>query len=123
MIGLQTDLRAGADTEAALNQLDQRLHAALTPKLTPQDKRQTLNSMALLGTVEMSDAMWMQNLYGLAFSTGRRYQLELDGNELRAAIQRVTDADMQHLGRVYSLQKNAAPSLLSWKSRVMSDEF
>ena len=97
MIGLQTDLRADTDTRSALNQLDQRLHAALTSKLTPEDRQRTLNSMALLGTVEMQDAMWMQNLYGLAFSVGRRYQLELDGNELRAAIQRVTDADMQHL--------------------------
>ena len=97
MIGLQTGLRADTDTKSLLNELDQRLHAALTPKLTPEDKQRTLNSMALLGTVEMRDAMWMQNLYGLAFSVGRRYQLELDGNELRTAIQRVTDADMQHL--------------------------
>ena len=97
MIGLQTDLRADTDTKSALNELDQRLRTALTSKLTPEDKRRTLNSMALLGTVDMGDAMWMQNLYGLAFSVGRRYQLELDGNELRAAIQSVTDADMQHL--------------------------
>ena len=97
MIGLQTDLQADTDTKSILDQLDQRLHAALTPKLTPEDKMRTLNSMALLGTVEVGDAMWMQNLYGLAFSVGRRYQLELDGKELRAAIQRVTDADMQHL--------------------------
>ena len=97
MIGLQTDLRTDTDTKSALNELDQRLRTALTSKLTPEDKRRTLNSMALLGTVDMGDAMWMQNLYGLAFSVGRRYQLELDGNELRAAIQSVTDADMQHL--------------------------
>ena len=97
MIGLQTDLRADTDTKSILAQLDQRLHAALTPKVTPEDKLRTFNSMALLGTVEVGDAMWMQNLYGLAFSVGRRYQLELDGKELRAAIQRVTDADMQHL--------------------------
>ena len=70
---------------------------ALTPKLMPEDKQRTLNSMAMLDTVEMPDAMWMQNLYGLAFSTGRRYQLKLNGNELRDAIQHVTDADMQYL--------------------------
>ena len=97
IIGLQADLHDDTDTTSVLNELDQRLHAALTPKLTPEDKQRTLNSMALLGTVEMQDAMWMQNLYGLAFSVGRRYQLELDGNKLRAAIQDVTDADMQHL--------------------------
>ena len=36
-------------------------------------------------------------MYGLAFGLGRRYQLGLDGNKLRAAIQRVTDADVQRL--------------------------
>ena len=97
IIGLQADLQTDTDAKSVLNQLDQRLHAALTAKLTPEDKQRTLNSMALLGTAEMQDAMWMQNLYGLAFSVGRRYQLKFDGNELRAAIQRVTDADMQHL--------------------------
>ena len=97
MIGLQTDLQADTDTKSILDQLDQRLHAALAPNVTPEDKLRTLNSMALLGTVEVGDAMWMQNLYGLAFSAGRRYQLELDSKELRAAIQHVTDADMQHL--------------------------
>ena len=97
IIGLQTDLQADTDTKSVLNELDQRLHAALTPKVTPEDKQRTLNSMALLGTANMRDAMWLQNLYGLAFSVGRRYQLELDGNELRAAIQDVTDTDMQRL--------------------------
>ena len=106
MIGLQTDLRADTDTKSVLNELDQRLHAALTSKLTPEDKQRTLNSMALLGTVDMRDTMWIQNLYGLAFSVGRRYQLELDGNELRVAIQRVTDADMQHLATsIFSPEK------------------
>ena len=106
MIGLQTDLRADTDTKSVLNELDQRLHAALTSKLTPEDKQRALNSMALLGTVDMRDTMWIQNLYGLAFSVGRRYQLELDGNELRVAIQRVTDADMQHLATsIFSPEK------------------
>ena len=106
MIVLQTDLPVDADSESALKQLDQRLNAALTPQLTSQDKQRTLNSMAMLGTVDRPDAMWMQNLYGLAFSVGRRYQLKIDGNELRAAIQRVTDADMQHLAtRLFAPEK------------------
>ncbi len=103
---LQTDLLSEEGIESALDRLDQRLNMALTPKLMPEDKQQTLNSMAMLGTVEMPDAMWMQNLYGLAFSTGRRYQLKLNGSELRDAIQRVTDADMQYLAAsVFSPEK------------------
>ena len=96
-IVLQTALPAGKDAESVLRQLDQRLQAALTPKLKPQDELLAINSMAMLGTVDVPDAMWSQNLYGLAFSVGRRHQLKIDGNELRTAIQRVTDADMQRL--------------------------
>lgn len=103
---LQTDVQTEAEIESALDQLDQRLNTALTTKLTPADKQLTINSMAMLGTVDVPDAMWAQNLYGLAFSTGRRYQLKLNGVNLRDAIQRVADVDMQHLSAsVFSPEK------------------
>ena len=103
---LQTDVQTEADIESALDQLDQRLNTALTPKLTPADKQLTINSMAMMGTVDIPDAMWAQNPYGLAFSIGRRYQLKLNGGDLRDAIQRVTDIDMQHLvASVFSPEK------------------
>jgi zinc protease len=97
-IALQAALPDRKDAESVLNQLDQRLQEALTPKLNPQDKLLAINSMAMfLGTVDMPDAMWAQNLYGLSFSVGRRYQLKICGNELCATIQRTTDGDMQRL--------------------------
>ena len=97
-VGLQAPLPAGTDAQAVLKQLDQRLQAALKPKLKPQDKLRTINSMGVyLATAEVPDALWARNLYGLAFSVGRRHQLKIDGKKLREAIQRVTDADMQRL--------------------------
>ncbi len=115
-IVLQTALPAGKDAESVLNQLDQRLQAALTPKLKPQDKLLAINSMAML--LDVPDAMWSQNVYTLAFSVGRRYQLKIDGSELRAAIQRVTDADMQRLATsVFAPEKRntvIAMSLATW---------
>ncbi len=103
---LQTDVQTEADIESALDQLDQRLNTALTPKLTPADKQLTINSMAMMGTVDVPDSMWAQNPYGLAFSIGRRYQLKLNGADLRDAIQRVADADLQHLAAsVFSPEK------------------
>ena len=55
--------------------------------------------MTLLGTVDMPEAMWAQNLYGLAYSVGRRHQMKIDGRQLRSAIQSLTDADMQRLSK------------------------
>ncbi len=97
-IALQAAVPAGKDSEPVLKQLEQRLQAALTPKLKPLDKLRTINSMAMfLGTVEAPPAMWRQNPYGLAYSIGRRHQLKIDGKQLHAAIQRVTDADMRRV--------------------------
>lgn len=97
-IVLQAALSPGQDAEPVLKQLDQRLQAALTPKLEPHEKLTAINTLAfLLGTVDLPDALLRHNLYGLAFGLGRRHQLGLDGNELRAAIQGVTDADVQRL--------------------------
>ena len=105
---LQTELLSQNDAESMLTELDERLQAALTPKLTPQDKQQTINAMAMLDTTDIPDTMWSQNLYGLAFSVGRRYQLQINGKELRDAIQRVTDADLQLLSTsIFAPEKRA----------------
>ena len=105
---LQTELLSQNDAESMLTELDERLQAALTPKLTPQDKQQTINAMAMLDTADIPDTMWSQNLYGLAFSVGRRYQLQINGKELRDAIQRVTDADLQLLSTsIFAPEKRA----------------
>ena len=105
---LQTELTAEADVGAVLKELDQRLQVALTPKLTPQEKQQTINMLTLLGTVDIPDAQWGDNMYSLAFSIGRRHQLQINGKELRDAIEAVTDADIQNLAKtIFAPEKRA----------------
>ncbi|MDE0089316.1 MAG: pitrilysin family protein [Candidatus Poribacteria bacterium] len=96
---LQTELTSGENVDAVLKELDQRLQAALTSKLTPQEKQQTINMLALLGTVDIPDAQWGENMYSLAFSIGRQYQLQINGKEIRDAIQQVTGADIENLAK------------------------
>ena len=46
--------------------------------------------------------------YSLAFSIGRQHQLQISGKELRAAIQQVTDADIQNLAKtIFAPEKRA----------------
>ena len=95
-IALQVELSDEKDAETALSQLNQHLHTALTSKLTPQDKQQTINTIPMfLGKVDVPSFMWNQNLYGFAFIVGRQYQMQMDSNALFDAIQRVRDADIQ----------------------------
>lgn len=91
-IALQAELSDEKDTETVLRELNQHFHTALTSKLTPQDKQQTINTMARL-----LDKQWIFDLYAFAFIAGRQHQLQINTNELDAAIQRVTDADLQLL--------------------------
>ena len=84
--------------DSVLDELDERLQSALTAKVTRGDRQRTVNSMAmLLGTVDVPTTAWRQNVYGLAFSTGRRLQLGIDGVSLRRAIEETADADMRRL--------------------------
>ena len=71
IIVMQAELSEGERAESVLDGLDKRLQAALAAKVTKRDRQQTLNSMAMLGTVEVSDEAWRRNVYGLAFSTAR----------------------------------------------------
>ena len=90
---LQAEIPDGKDAETVLSELNQHLHTALTSKLTPQDKQQTLNTLAsLLGKLER-----ILDLYSFAFIVGRQYQLQIDDKALIDAVQRVTDADIQLL--------------------------
>ena len=105
---LQTELTSEEGVDSVLKELDQRLQAALTPKLTPEEKQQTINMLAFLGTVDIPDAQWGDNMYSLAFSIGRQYQLQINGKEIRDAIQQVTDADIQNLAKtIFAPEKRA----------------
>ena len=97
-IALQTELSDERDSEAALSELNQHLHTALTSKLTMQDQQQTINTIARsLGKVDVPSFMWAQNLYDFAFIVGRQYQMHIDSKALLDAVQRVTDSDLQLL--------------------------
>jgi zinc protease len=105
---LQTELTSEEDIDAVLKELDERLQTALIPKLTPQEKQQTINMLALLGTVDIPDAQWGENMYSLAFSIGRQHQLQINGKEIRAAIETVTDADIQNMAKtIFAPEKRA----------------
>ncbi len=90
---LQAELSDEEDSKTVLSELNQHLHTALTSKLTPQDKQQTLNIFSSL----FDKLEWILDLQSFAFTVGRQYQLQIDNQALIDAVQRVTDADIQLL--------------------------
>ena len=101
---LQAELSDEKDAETVLRELNQHLHTALTSKLTPQDKQQTINTFAnLFGKLE-----WILDLNSFAFIIGRQYQLQIDNKALIDAVQGVTDADIQLLATsIFAPEKQA----------------
>jgi predicted Zn-dependent peptidase len=101
---LQAELSDEKDAETVLRELNQHLHTALTSKLTPQDKQQTINTFAnLFGKLE-----WILDLNSFAFIVGRQYQLQIDNKALIDAVQGVTDADIQLLATsIFAPEKQA----------------
>lgn len=103
---LQKELTHEEDIDAVQKELDKRLQDALTPKLTKQDKQQTINFLAMyLDIADVPDFYLNQNIYGLAFAIGRRHQLKINGKKLHAAIENVTDADIQNLAKTIFAQE------------------
>ncbi|MCG9129071.1 insulinase family protein [Candidatus Poribacteria bacterium] len=97
---LQKELTPEDDIDVVQKELDKRLQDSLTPKLTQQDKQQTSNFVAMyLDIADVPEFYLTQNIYGVAFGIGRRHQLKINGKELRAAIENVTDADIQNLAK------------------------
>ena len=85
------------------------LEDALNQKLAPQESAGAVQSLAMLGTVDLPDAIWAQNVYGLAFGTGRQFQLGIDGKSLAKELAALTDADLQALAKdVFSAEKRSA---------------
>ncbi len=96
-IALQANIPDGGDPQVVVKDLEQRLQTALDAKVSAAEKRTALQSWFMLGTIDAPQAMWAQNVYGLAFGAGRQKQLEINGKELAKAIRAVTEADLKRL--------------------------
>jgi hypothetical protein len=78
--------------EQAVAGLRSFVEQATTASLQPFEKLATKNNFGIfLGLVDFPDMMFKQNLYGVAFSIGRREQLRLDSTALSKKLDGLTD--------------------------------
>ncbi len=67
------------------------------------------NLGVMLGVVDFPEMMFKQNLYGVAFSLGRREQLKLDAAMLRTRLDGLTDEDLREAARaIFAADRQAA---------------
>ncbi len=92
LFALCTETEAGAD--AAFAELQGFLDEALAAPLEDTDKRRARVAFWMLGTMDVPDRDVVQNAYGVALGLGRRHQLGLEPEALRAALDAVTAEDV-----------------------------
>jgi len=109
-LGVSTPVGAEETADEAVARLGAFVLAVTEADLGPSELLMTKNMFApLLGTADIPDSMLTQNLYGVAFSLGRRVQLGLDSEELTKAIQSVTRDDLRRAAQtIFAPDRRAA---------------
>jgi len=114
LFGLQGQVTTKPGRQEKLNALDQQFKQSLTAKITDADRAQA-GHLASMMFADSPDLMLARNLYGAAFGTARRFQLGIDPAKLKKAIAKVTDADLQRLGKTVFDKTNRATVVLEVK--------
>jgi len=109
LIAVSEPVAASETNDVVLAELRAFVDQAIGSSLQPFEKLATKKNVgALLGLVDYPELMTRNNLYGVAFSIGRREQLALDSAALSQELQGLTDADLEAAARaVFSHARQA----------------
>lgn len=100
LIAVSQPIAAGATAEEAIKELRSFLDETIAKPLDPVEKNAAINNLGpLLGLVDFPPMMFTQNLYGVAFSIGRRAQLGIDASQVAAKLKGLTSEDLATAAR------------------------
>ena len=117
LITVSAPVGPGETTEQAVASLRSFVDQAANASLQPFEKLATKNNLGvLLGLADFPDMMFKQNLYGVAFSIGRREQLELDSAALSKKLDGLTDARVKEAGQTIFGPKQQSAVIVRPKS-------
>ena len=110
LIAISSPVGPQGTPEQAVASLRSFVEQAATASLQPFEKLATKNNLGvLLGLVDFPDMMLKQNLYGVAFSIGRREQLGLDSAALSKKLDSLTNDDIKAAGQaIFGPKQQAA---------------
>jgi zinc protease len=109
-LAVTTTARPGENASAAFKRLEAFVAGTIEPKLGLFERMTARQQFGfLLGLVDVPDNVLANNPYGVAFSLGRRDQLELSSARLRGAWEAVTDDQLRRAAReVFAPERHAA---------------
>lgn len=100
VIAMSTTAKPGESAADAFKRLEDLVAETIAPKLGLFERMTGRQQFGFsLGLLELSDNVLANNPYGLAFSLGRRNQLNLRPAELRRAWDAITDDQLRRVAR------------------------
>ena len=109
VVAVSTTAKPGENAAGAFKRLESFVAETIEPKLGPFERMTARQQFGfLLGLVELPDNILANNPYGVAFSLGRRDQLDMSSAELRRAWDAVTDDQLRRVAReVFAPERHA----------------
>ncbi len=96
VVAISTEARPGETSGQAFARIEAVVAETLEPKLRPFEITSTRQQLApLLLTQRIPENLLSNNIYGVAFSLGRRRQLGIDPAKLDKALGAVTEGDIR----------------------------
>ena len=109
-IAVSTAVKPDESPKAAVGRLRSFVDQATGATLESVEKTATKNNIGvMLGAADFPDLMIQQNLYGVAFSLGRREQLGFDSKKFAERLDGLTSEDLRAAARaVFAPERQAA---------------
>ena len=113
---LSAAVGAKQTAKQTIARLEEFVSGAAGAEVRPLDILAAKNAFAwILGTANIPDRMLAQNLYGVAFSVGRRAQLGIDPAKLAKAMEAVTTEDVHRPAKKVFARGNRAGIIVTLK--------
>jgi zinc protease len=102
VLSIVTQMRPGETLDQASTRLQEFATQALDAPWQAGEPTTTKQNLAFfLGTVPLPDLAMAGNIYGVAFSIGRREQLGINGQSLAKKLDRVQETDLKRVAAKY----------------------
>jgi zinc protease len=108
-VAVSSPAKTGETTKMALTRLETFVAETIEPPLRDSERAATQQQIGFfLGTIDLPDEV-LQNVYGVAFSLGRREQLGIDSARLKRAVEAVSEPDLRRVAKqVFAPTQHAA---------------
>jgi zinc protease len=109
VVAISTTAKPGENAAGGIKRLEDFVAETIEPNLGLFERMTARQHFGfLLGLVDLSDTVLMNNPYGVAFSLGRRDQLNVSSAELKRAWDAVTDDQLRRVAReVFAPERHA----------------